>query len=101
VVVLDNLREGVLTPDIYEPTLNPLYRDVLQHYGVTALPCRVQDPDRKGKVESGVGHAQKTPLKGSASRAWKMRKPIWIAGDTLGDTRIHGTTKRQVAAHVR
>ena len=23
VVVLDNLREGVLTPDIYEPTLNP------------------------------------------------------------------------------
>src|SRR5271170_3344760 len=29
-VVLDNLREGVLTPDIYEPTLNPLYRDVLR-----------------------------------------------------------------------
>jgi transposase len=47
VVVLDNLREGVLTPDIYEPTLNPLSRDVLQHYGVTALPRRVQGPDRK------------------------------------------------------
>src|SRR6516162_5884821 len=28
-VVLDNLREGVLTPDIYDPGLNPLYRDVL------------------------------------------------------------------------
>src|SRR5205807_7326097 len=28
-VVLDNLREGVLTADIYDPTLNPLYRDVL------------------------------------------------------------------------
>ena len=25
VVVLDNLKEGVLTPDIYDPTLNPLY----------------------------------------------------------------------------
>jgi transposase len=48
VVVLDNLREGVLTPDIYDPTLNPLYRDVLQHYGAVALPCRVADPDRKG-----------------------------------------------------
>ena len=47
VVVLDNLREGVLTPDIYDPVLNPLYREVLQHYGVVALPCRVQDPDRK------------------------------------------------------
>src|SRR2546425_755064 len=34
VVVLDNLREGVHTPDIYDPALNPLYRDVLKHYGV-------------------------------------------------------------------
>jgi hypothetical protein len=44
-VVLDNLREGVLSPDIYDPCLNPLYRDVLAHYGVTALPCKVRDPD--------------------------------------------------------
>ena len=47
VVVLDNLREGVLTPDIYDPAINPLYRDLLQHYGAVALPCRVRDPDRK------------------------------------------------------
>lgn len=47
-VVLDNLGEGVITPDVYDPTLNPLYRDVLAHYGVVALPCRVRDPDRKG-----------------------------------------------------
>ena len=64
VIVLDNLKEGVLTPDIYDPALNPLYRDVLAHYGVLALPCRVGDPDRKGKVEAGIGHTQKTPLKG-------------------------------------
>jgi transposase len=99
VVVLDNLREGVLTPDLYDPAINPLYRDVLTHYGVVPLPCRVRHPDRKGKVESGVDHAQKTPLKGlrfeSAEEAqsyldrWEQR---WA------DTRIHGTTKRQVAA---
>lgn len=47
VVVLDNLGEGVLRPDIYDPSLNPLYRDVLAHYGAVALPCRVGDPDRK------------------------------------------------------
>jgi transposase len=57
VMVLDNLKEGVLTPDIWEPTLNPLYRDVLAHYGIVALPCRVRDANRKGKVERGVGHA--------------------------------------------
>jgi transposase len=59
VIVLDNLKEGVLTPDLYDPALNPLYRDVLAHYGVVALPCRVGDPDRKGKVESGIGHTQR------------------------------------------
>jgi transposase len=48
VVVLDNLGEGVLKPDIYDPTLNPVYADMLRHYGVIAMPCRVADPDRKG-----------------------------------------------------
>jgi len=46
VVVLDNLREGVLTPDVYDPTLNPLYRDVLRHYGAVALACRTADLDQ-------------------------------------------------------
>jgi hypothetical protein len=50
IVVLDNLREGVLVPDIYDPTLNPLYRDVLAHYGAVAMPCRIQDPDRKDQA---------------------------------------------------
>jgi transposase len=99
IVVLDNLREGVLTPDIYDPTLNPLYRDLLAHYGVVAMPCRVRDPDRKGKVEAGVGHAQKTPLKGQRFESLEQAQAYldhWEA--RWADTRIHGTTKRQVAA---
>jgi transposase len=98
VVVLDNLREGVLAADIYDPTLNPLYRDVLQHYGATPLPCRVGHPDRKGKVESGVGHAQKTPLKGLRFETIEEAQTYldrWE--ERWADTRIHGTTKRQVA----
>ncbi len=89
----------MLTPDIYDPALNPLYRDVLKHYGVVALPCRVQDPDRKGKVESGVGHAQKTPLKGLRFESLEEAQAYldrWE--ERWADTRIHGTTKRQVAA---
>jgi transposase len=98
-VVLDNLREGVLKADIYDPTLNPLYRDALSHYGTTALTCRVNDPDRKGKVESGVGHAQKTPLKGKRFESLEEAQTYldhWE--EHWADTRIHGTTKRQVAA---
>ena len=99
VIVLDNLKEGVLTPDIYDPALNPLYRDVLAHYGVVALPCRVGDPDRKGKVESGIGHTQKTPLHGLRFETLEAAQAYLDRWEThWADTRIHGTTKRQVAA---
>lgn len=99
VVVLDNLREGVLKPDVYDPTLNPLYGDVLAHYGAVALPCRIGDPDRKGKVEAGVGHAKKTPLKGQRFESLEQAQTYLDHWEQRwADTRIHGTTKRQVAA---
>jgi hypothetical protein len=89
----------VLTPDIYDPTLNPLYRDVLAHYGAVALPCRVRHADRKGKVESAVGHAQATPLKGLRFETLDEAQAYLDRWEThWADTRIHGTTKRQVAA---
>jgi transposase len=98
-VVLDNLGEGVLKPDIYDPALNPLYHDVLAHYGAIALPCRVADPDRKGKVERGVGHAKNTPLKGQRFESLEEAQAYLDRWETRwADTRIHGTTKRQVAA---
>jgi len=98
-IVLDNLREGVLSADIYDPTINPLYRDLLKHYGAVPLPCRVNDPDRKGKVERGVGHAKATPLKGLRFESLEQAQAHldhWE--ERWADTRIHGTTKRQVAA---
>lgn len=98
VIVLDNLREGVAAPDIYEPALNPLYRDLLAHYGVVGVPARVGDPDRKGKVESGIGHTQKR-MKGLRFESIEDAQSYldrW--DDKWADKRIHGTTKRQVAA---
>ena len=98
-IVLDNLGEGVLKPDIYDPALNPLYRDMLAHYGAVALPCRVADPDRKGKVERGVGHAKNTPLKGLRFESLAEAQTYLDRWEhNWADTRIHGTTKRQVSA---
>src|ERR1039457_7088147 len=90
------LRQGV--PCVFVPGQNPLYCDVLKHYSVVALPCRVAHPDRKGKVESGVGHAQKTLLKGLRFESLEEAQNYldhWE--ERWADTRIHGTTKRQVA----
>jgi len=66
---------------------------------VTALPCKVRDPDRKGKVESGVNHAQMTPLKGKKFESLEEAQAYldhWE--ERWADKRIHGRTKRQVAA---
>ncbi len=65
-----------LSPDktINFYSLVPLYRDLLAHYGALALPCRVGDPDRKGKVERSVGHAKQTPLKGQRFESLELQR---------------------------
>ena len=99
IIVLDNLKEGVAVPDLYDPTVNPLFRDVLAHYGVVAMPCRIQDPDRKGKVESGIGYTKRTPLKGMRFESLEEAQAYLDRWEQQwADTRIHGTTKRQVMA---
>ncbi|MGI9133911.1 MAG: IS21 family transposase [Rhodoferax sp.] len=98
-VVLDNLKEGVLKPDLYEPELNPVFAAMLKHYEVVADPARVRDPDRKGTVENAIGHTQTTALKGRRFETieeqndflehWEVK---WAA------SRIHGSERRQVQA---
>jgi transposase len=94
---LDNLKEGVIKPDVYDPQLNALYAKMLDHYGVTAMPCRPYAPDLKGKVESAVGHTQKTALKGRRFESIDEQNAFLTRwNERWAATRIHGTTKRQV-----
>lgn len=95
--VLDNLKAGVLKPDIYEPTLNPVYAAMLAHYGVVADPCRVVDPNRKGTVESAIQHTQATALKGRRFESLEAQN-AWLAHweERWAAPRLHGRKKRQV-----
>lgn len=96
---LDNLREGVIAPDIYDPTLNPLYAAMLAFYNIVALPCRPYAPDAKGKVESAVGYTQSTALKGRRFQSIDEQNAFLMHwNEKWAATRIHGTTKRQVSA---
>ena len=63
-VVLDNLKQGVIKPDLYEPALNPVYAAMLAHYSAVADVARVADPNRKGTVERAIQHTQDTALGG-------------------------------------
>lgn len=96
-VVLDNLKEGVITPDLYEPELNRLYAAVLAHYGATADPARVRDPNRKGTVESAIQHTQGTALKGKRfSSIEEQNAYLMHWEEKWAASRIHGRAKRQV-----
>ncbi len=80
-VVLDNLREGVIKADYYDPTLNPLYRDVLKHYGVTALPCRPYlNRTARGRWNRASDMRSARRSRGCASRRSKPRRHTSIAG---------------------
>lgn len=96
-VVLDNLKEGVLKPDIYEPELNPVYAAMLSHYGVVADPARVGDPNRKGTVENAIQHTQGTALKGRRFESIEGQNDhLMHWEERWASQRIHGRTKRQV-----
>ena len=98
-VVLDNLKEGVLKPDLYEPQLNPVYAATLTHYEVVADPARVRDPNRKGSVEHAIGHTQATALKGKRFETIEEQNAYLENWETKwAASRIHGSERRQVQA---
>jgi transposase len=96
-VVLDNLKEGVIKPDIFEPELNRVYAQMLKHYGVVADAARIRDPNRKGTVESAIQHTQATALKGRRFESIEAQNDFLAHWETnWAAKRIHGRTKRQV-----
>ena len=98
-VVLDNLKEGVIKPDLYEPQLNAVYAATLKHYGVVADPARVRDPNRKGTVEHAIGHTQATALKGRRFESIEEQNQHLEHWETKwAAQRIHGSERRQVEA---
>jgi transposase len=55
-VVLDNLRAGVLKPDVYDPKINRAYAELAAHYGVLVDPARVGKPKDKPRIEAVQGY---------------------------------------------
>ena len=96
-LVIDNLRAAVTKADWYEPELNPKIESFCEHYGVVILPTKPYMPRHKGKVESGVKYAQNNALKGRTFNSLNEQNDHLAKWEArVADTRIHGTTKRQV-----
>jgi hypothetical protein len=63
-ILLDNLRAGIIKPDIYDPTINRTYGELERHYGFIADPAKVRLAKHKGRVERSVSICRQQILAG-------------------------------------
>jgi transposase len=99
VVVPDNLKAAVIRAAfaVDGPTaLNRSYRELARHCGFKVDPTPVRDPEKKGKVESGVKYVKRNFFRGRAGQDVEAVGPElrrWI--HEIAGTREHGTTRRR------
>jgi len=96
-LVIDNLKAAVARADWYDPEIHPKLQSFAAHYGTTFLPTKPYTPRHKGKVENGIKYVQDNGLKGRTFSSLADENAHLLDWETrVADTRIHGTTKRQV-----
>ena len=96
-LVVDNLKAAVAHPDWFDPELNPKLQSFAQHYNTVILPTKPYTPRHKGKVESGVKYVKNNALKARTFESLETQNRFLAEWEgSVADTRIHGTTKRQV-----
>lgn len=94
-VKIDNLKAAILEANFYEPVYQALYKTFADYYGFSPMPCRVREPNDKGKVEAGIKY-----VKGNffAGRKFKDEDDTnrqlrnWL--ENKANMRLHGTTRK-------
>lgn len=62
VIVPDNMKTAVKKPGLYEAEIARPFEELAQHYSMAVLPARSRKPRDKAKVESAVGHVERSVL---------------------------------------
>jgi transposase len=65
-VVPDNLKTGVITPDLYDPLINRAFAELAVHYDCLIDPARALKPRDKARVERPVPYARDSFFAGRA-----------------------------------
>ncbi len=96
-LVIDNLKAAVTNADWFDPDINPKVVEFARHYGTVILPTKPYTPRHKGKIEGGVKYVKSNGLKGRTFSSLSEQRQFLIHWERdIADTRIHGTTKKQV-----
>ena len=92
-IVLDNLADGVLRPDIYDPLFNRAYAELACHYGFLIDPARKGHSQDKPRVERVVPYVRDSFWRGrdfSSEEEANREAQRWCL--EVAGRRIHGTT---------
>jgi len=99
-LVIDNLKPGVLSPDLYDPKINRAYEELAVYYGTLVDPCRQGHPKDKPRVERPIPYIRDSFF---AGRNFSSLEEINEAAEkwclSVAGERIHGTTRRRPLHH--
>jgi len=95
-VILDNLKDGVIKPDLYDPKFNRGYEELARYYNILIDPARVGKPKDKPRVERMMPYIRASFWAGRTFHSLEeinqelLQWCLKVAGQ-----RIHGTTRQR------
>jgi len=92
-VIVDNAKCAIVKACFRDPEVQRSYGELAEGYGFIISPCPPRDPQKKGRVESGVKYVKNgfVPLRKFRSMTDANKQlGVWLM-ETAGN-RIHGTT---------
>jgi transposase len=95
-VRIDNPKCAITRACYYEPEVQRAYGQLALGYSFRIDPCPVQDPKKKGRVESGVKYVKSSfvPLREFHSLEHGNEQLLeWVMGEA--GNRIHGSTRER------
>ncbi len=89
-LVSDNLKTGVIKPDLYDPKLNRAYAEMAEHHGILIDPARAKD---KPRVERQMPYVRDSMWRG---RTWAGVGDMAVRGAQM----VHAGRRAAIASVV-
>ena len=93
-VIIDNPKCAITKASLHDPEVHRAYAELAEAYDFKIDPCPPRDPQKKGRVESGVKFIKRSFLPEREFRDLadaNRQLEAWVLGEA--GNRIHGTTK--------
>ena len=95
-LIIDNPKCAITRACYRDPEVQRSYAELAEGYGFVISPCPVRDPQKKGRVESGVKYVKNSfvPLRDFRTLVDSNEQLTGWVLETAGN-RIHGTTRQR------